>query len=180
MGFNGEYAPGKTSRSCKSANENVTFTYEFSPEEDDSGKVILWFKDEKCLTADEVNALIKEHGLPETDIHGTVNAKDLSRYVYEDTGIKSLYLSVYQNYGSLKEAEEYLDSYVSGLIDQDYLPTDPQRFNSERTYLYPNEELWKYAAFSVSENAKGATVLYDLVSFENNTDDSLMMKALGR
>ncbi|MBQ9891417.1 MAG: hypothetical protein IJM39_08395 [Firmicutes bacterium] len=179
-GFIEAHVSGEDNREARSANENVIFNYEFFPADSDNGEVTIWFKDQKCLTAEEANALIKEHGLPETDIHGDVNARDLSRYIYEDTGIKCLHLSVYQNYDSIKEADDYLNSYVARLIDQDYLPTDPQKFNSERTFLYLNEELRKYVGFSVSEGADGATVLYELVSFENDVEEPLMNQAMRR
>ena len=179
-GFQADYHPGEDNRTCCSSNENVIFTYELAPEDAETGEVIIWFKDQKCITAEEAVALIKEHGLPETDIHGDINAKDLSKYVYEDQGIKCLYLNIYQDYDTLKEAENYLDTYVAGLIDQDYLPTDPDIFNSQRTYLYLNEAKWKYVAFDVYEKGGKGIILYEIVSFENNTSDSFMMEVLGR
>ena len=179
-GFEEVYNPGASNRSCMTPNESVELVYEFSPAEEDTGELTVWFKELKHLTTEETIAALKEHGLPETDIHGDVSAKDMSKYQYEDIGFEGLFVSVYQYYKTIEDAEKYLDEYVPGLEDQGYYSISPDRFNSQRRFLYYNEDLRKYVAFDVYEGAKGGTIYYEFVSFEYDDSSSIMMKALRR
>ena len=179
-GFEEVYNPGASNRSCMTPNESVELVYEFSPAEEDTGELTVWFKELKHLTTEETLAALKEHGLPETDIHGDVSAKDMSKYQYEDIGFEGLFVSVYQYYKTIEDAEKYLDEYVPGLEDQGYYSISPDRFNSQRRFLYYNEDLRKYVAFDVYEGAKGGTIYYEFVSFEYDDSSSIMMKALRR
>lgn len=177
-GFISRFVAGEENGKYTSANEYVVFQYKFS-ETDDT--VIVSFSDQKSLSVLETLMLLKEHGLPETDIHGDIAAKDVARYYYELGEFQGLFLYVYQPYSSIEEAEKYLDSYVPGLEDQGYYEFNPQALSSNRQFLYFNEELRKYVAFDLIPGTDGAQILFEIVSYEYDTDsDSIMMKAIGR
>ncbi len=171
------FMPGADDRRCASPNDYVSFHYKFS-EEDNT--VRLLFKDQKSLTVDEVMDALKEHGLPETDIHGDIAANDAARYRYEISGFEGLFLSVYQPFASIQDAEHYLDEYVPGLEKQGYDIFDPEKVGSQRRFLYFNEELRKYVGFDLFGDGNGATILFEFASFESELETGSFMAQLLR
>ena len=177
-GFLERFTPGEDDGRYTSANEFVVFDYKFS-ETDDT--VTLLFNDQKSLSADEVRKLIRDHGLPETDIHGDIGAKDVARYRYEIGEFRGVFLFVYQPYASTEEAEKYLDSYAPGLEDQGYGRIDPQKVGSYRQFVYFNEDLRKYVGFDLLPAEGSAQIFFEIVSVESDTgSDGFLMRAFGR
>ena len=177
-GFKEIYQPGEDNRKAGNSNESVTFHYTLPDEEDDTGIAQVWFKDERTIPVDQVLEILKEHGFPDTDIHGDILARDGAKYQYQISGFEGVRLYIYQPYDSIEQIEKYLDVYTAGLEDLDYLPTNPQSFSSNRQFLYFNEELRKYVAFDINPNDDGsATLFYEMVSFESPLD-SMMTKQL--
>ena len=176
-GYKEIYTTGADNRGAGSTNQYLMFYYQIPDVEDDTGIARLWFKDQKSLTVEEVLAMIKEHGLPETDIHGDIAAKDIARYYYEIVGFEGVRLLVYQPYDSIKEAEDYLDSYAPGLVDQGYLMVDPEKVGSARQFCFLNEDLRKLVGFDITPTEEGAQILFELVSFEEE-EESLVTKIL--
>ena len=165
-GYVEKYTPGEDNRGASTPNECFVFYYQVPDAIDDTGIARLWFKDLKCLSPEEVNALIKEHGLPETDIHGDIGARDIARYYYQIVGFEGVRLLVYQPYDSVEEAEKYLDVYAPGLTDQGYYMIDPQKVSSQRQYCFFNEDTRKLVGFDILPGDGSAQILFELVSFE--------------
>ena len=161
-GFVSRYTPGEDNRQVGSANDFVTFRYEFSEEED---TVYLEFKNQKCLSVDEVRDLLKQHGLPEIDIHGDIGARDVSRYYYEIGEFEGLRLNCYQPYDTIADAESYLDALIPVIEEQGYYSFNPQKVGSQRQFVWLNEELMKYVGFDVMETADGGQIFWEIVSF---------------
>ncbi len=173
-GFVSQYAPGADSVQYSTPNGFTLFRYTFG----EDGVVMLEFKSEKSLTADEVNKLISEHGLPEAGVHGDIGARDLTTYYYNIAEFKGVRLLVYQPFASSAEAEAFLDAYVAVLDEQGYYYVNPQTAGSNRTFLYLNEELGKYVGFDYFPGDNGATVTLEFVSIEPEEEDILGL-ALG-
>lgn len=171
------YAPGENCTEYRSANDFIVFRWTVN-EEDETIRVD--FKNEKSLTAEEVRSLLKAHGLPETDIHGNIGARDHTRYHYNIGQFKGLFLTVYQPFESAAEAEAFLDAYVAELDEQDYYYTNPQKVGSNRSFLYLNEDIRKYVAFDYFPSANGATVFFELVSIESDLEQNALEKLLHR
>ena len=176
-GFVSSYVPGENNGACASTNGFVSFTYKFSEEEE--GLVRLEFKNEKSLTAEEVLKGLKEHGLPDTDIHGDIAARDHTPYHYELIGFKGLHYSVYQPFASVTEAEKFLDAYIPGIEEQGYYEFDPQKVGSQRQFCWFNEEEAKYVAFDIYDEGSRGMIFFEFVSIEPE-EESLMLKSIGR
>ena len=174
-GFISEFAPGEASEKFTSPNGFTIFSYTFLEDED---SVMLEFKKEKSLTCEEVKALLAEHGLPETDIHGEIGARDTTRYYYVISSFSGLHLLVYQPFDTAQEAEAFLDTYVAQLDEQGYLMMDPQKLGSQRQFLYFNEELAKYVAFDYFAEEDGASVNFEFVSIE--PDEDVLQSSIGK
>ncbi len=169
--------PGEYGCRYDSVNGADSFWFEFT-ELEQKGSVSFIFKHEDNLTAEEAIAALKAHGLPETEVFGQISCKDITRYRYELSGFTGLFMQLSQQYDSMQKVDEYLNKYVSGLIDQGYLPTDPKAFDSYKNYLYFNQDLRKFVAFSVIENARGASIDYEFMSSED--DSNILLNAIGR
>ncbi len=161
-GFAEAFFPGEEGGSFSSTNEFTSFRYTFN--EDDT--VLVEFKKEKCLTPEEVKALLAAHGIPETDIHGDIGARDATGYYHEISGFSGLHLNVYQPFDTVEEAEAFLDNYVAYQDEAGYYLFDPQKLGSQRNFLYFNEEEAKYVAFDLNLEEEGATVFFEFVSIE--------------
>ena len=178
-GFKPEREPGNYGCRYYSANSFNVFWFEFT-ELEKEGEAYLVFKDEKSLTPEEALAALRAHNIPEVEIFGDIGCRDFTKYRYEEDGFIGLVLELYQPYDDIKKVDAFLDSYVEKLLDLGYLPIDPSRFNSYKNYLYYNEDLLKYVAFSVSQDVDGgAQIAYDFVSYEYG-DQSMMLDAIGR
>ena len=170
MGYIYTYAPGDNAKEYRSANDFVLFRW--SLYEDDE-MIRLEFKNEKSLAVEEVRSLMKEHGLPEVDIHGEIGARDLTRYFYNTIEFEGIFLTVYQPFESPEEAEAFLDELVADLDEQDYLYTNPRNLGSNRSFLYWNEDIRKYVAFDYYKSGTGATVFFEFVSIESQLEGLL-------
>ena len=162
LGFIASYSPGEGGGKYESANGFSTFRYTFEDEE----TVILEFKKEKSLSAEEASARISEHGLPEITFSDDIGSRDITRYYYEISGFTGLHLLVYETFDSTEEAERFLDDYTAVLDEEGYLMMDPQKLGSQKAFLYFNEELAKYVAFDYFPEDDGAEVNFDFVSIE--------------
>ena len=163
-GFIEGYTPGEDNRMVTSPNKSVSFRYEFVIDSDDT--VYVEFKNEKCLTVEEVQALLQKHGLPETDIKGDIQAKNVARYYYEIGTFQGLRLLCFQPYESTEAAEAYLDKYVPGLEELGYYMVNPQKIGSQRQYTYLNEEIAKYVGFDILPGNGNAQILWEIVSWD--------------
>ena len=171
------YAPGTNTEEYRSANEFIVFRWTVNEDEE---TINVEFKNEKSLTVEEIRSSLKEHGLPDADIHGDVGARDQTRYHYNIGEFEGLFLVVYQPFESSTEAEAFLDAYVAVLDEQDYYYTNPQALGSNRAFLYWNEDLRKYVAFDYFPGADGATVFFEFVSIESELEMNALEKILRR
>ncbi|MBR0144006.1 MAG: hypothetical protein IJM21_07505 [Clostridia bacterium] len=177
-GFVSRFIAGGDNGQYTSTNGCVEFQYKFSETDD---VVALTFKDKKSLTPDEVLQLLRDHGLPEADIHGDIAAWDVARYRYEIGEFHGLFLLVYQPYASAEEAEKYLDSYVPAMEEQGYVQFDPLKVGSVRQFVYFNEDLRKYVGFDLLRMENGAQIFFEFVSIEPDQDaESFLMKTFSR
>lgn len=174
-GFQEGFAPGDNTAEAESPNGFISFKYTFKTD----GSVYVEFKNEKSLTVEETLAKLKEHGLPETDIKGVIGCREQTRYQYERSGFEGLFMFCYQTFDSAAEAEAYLDSYVPYLEDLGYIYFDPQKLDSQRQFLYFNEELRKYVGFDFIPGANSANINWEFFSAESELE-SIMSKTLGR
>ncbi|MBR0373205.1 MAG: hypothetical protein IJH91_01610 [Mogibacterium sp.] len=172
-GFVPAFVPGDANGKYESANGFVSFRYTFN----DDDTVTLEFKNEKSFTAEEAVAMLRQHGLPETDLHGDIGCRDLSRYRYIIGSARGLFLQVFQPFDSTAAAERFLDAYVPTLEEQGYYSIDPQKVGSQKMFLYFNEDLAKYVAFDLIPEDSGASVNFDFVSIEPEVD-SIMLNAI--
>lgn len=166
IGYRESYAPNGAS--YENSNSFKSFNYLFNEEED--GLVQITFKNEKSLTPDEVNNMLKEHGLPEANVHGDIGARDQTTYNHNQSGFLGLKLLVYQPFDTLDEAYAYLDEYTARMEELGYDYINPQTVGSYRSYAYLNEELHKYVGFDVFEQNGHATVTLEFFSGENDSD----------
>ena len=84
---------------------------------------------------------------------------------------------IYQPYESTSAAEHYLDGFVPMLEDLGYYQFNPEKLGSQRQFLYFNEEQRKYVAFDLLPAEDGATIFYEIVSFDPPSD-SMMLNAI--
>ena len=177
QGFVEAYMPGENNGRCTSTNEFTSFGYTFNEQEE--GLVRLEFKNEKSLSVEDVLKGLKEHGLPETDIHGDISARDHTRYYHEMLGFKGLHYGVYQPFDSVEQAERFLDAYIPAIEEQGYYKFDPQKVGSQRNFCWFNEEQAKYVAFDSTQGADDATIFFEFVSIEPE-EENLMLSAIAR
>lgn len=121
---------------------------------------------ENSLSAEEINAVISEYGLPDMDAHDVVGCRNLTRYRYNISGFKGLFMLVFQEFDSVGEAEAFLDAYTAVLEEQGYYRIDPSKLGSMKQVLYFNEELAKYAAFDLIDSGSSASVNLEFLSID--------------
>ncbi len=155
-------------------NSRKYFFYYFEGE----NNLVMVFKEEQSMTVEQALAALKEHGLPETDLHGVIGTRDQTLYNYVLGEFKGLHLAVDQRYDSVAEAESYLNTYVDQLVDQDYLPTDPRKVGSQKSQCFLNTDKAKYVAFDVVQRATGVLIAYEFVSIE--PDSSSLLNSMRR
>ncbi|MBQ1342410.1 MAG: hypothetical protein IIY33_08010 [Erysipelotrichaceae bacterium] len=177
QGFVLKYTPGEGNDGCATTNDVISFTYRFNEEED--GIVRLEFKNEKSIAPEKIIADLKEHGIPEADIHGDISARDHTRYYYELIDFRGLFLRVYQPFDSVDQAERYLDKYIPVLEERGYYQFDPQKVGSQRSFCWFNEETAKYVAFDIYGDSDDGTIFFEFVSIEPESD-SIMLNAIRR
>ena len=170
MGYIYTYAPGDNAKEYRSANDFILFRWALYEDEE---MIRVEFKNEKSKTVEEVRSLMKEHGLPDVDIHGEIGARDQTRYFYNTIEFEGIFLTVYQPFESPEEAEAFLDELVADLDELDYLYTNPRKVGSNRSFLYWNEDIRKYVAFDYYKSGTGATVFFEFVSIESQLEGLL-------
>lgn len=168
-GFEDTFSPGLDGKEFRDSNDSRLYRYTFNGD----GTVTVDTWREKAMTAEQVSALIAEHGLPEITLSGDISARDITRYYYQIMGFKGLYLSCTQPFASTADAEKFLDDYVASLEEQGYERTPPQSAGSNKENLYMNEELNKRVGFDLYPEEGGATVRYDFISNEGDEPDML-------
>ena len=172
LGFKESYVAGENVRDLRLPDGSRIFRTTFN---DDS--VIIEVKSEKMLSAEEVNRMTAEYGIPTADLSGNVGGRDQARYRYEITGFTGLFVTATQEYGSSAEAEAFLDAYAARLLDAGYEMTDPQKAASARMFLFLNLEQAKYVGFDYYPGGDGASVLFEFFASDTE-DESMMTKAI--
>ena len=175
-GFEESFVAGENRSEYKTADGDKLLRVSFM----EDNTVAVEFKSGAVLSAEEVNTLLAEHGIPAINFSGNVSGKDLARYRYEISGFIGMMLTASQQFKSNAEAEQFLDSYVGVLEEQGFMPIDdPHRAGSSRQFLYMNQDVRKYVGFDYYPGDEGASVLFECFSAEDE-DDSLMLQALQR
>ena len=144
-----------------SADGSSSFRYHF---EDDGETVILLFKSEKCLTADEGNAILTAAGFPAVDASAWTSGRDhkafyKTMYGYDLTSAVTCTL----HFANPEEAEAYLDAYV-GQLEEDGFFHEPPVY-SRKAMGYNNEEKGLGVAFDYyPEDGDGSGVYLEFKS----------------
>ena len=158
----------------RSADESKTFRYHF---EDDDETVILLYKAEKCLSADEAKAILNGAGFPEIDLTAYSSGRDHKKFqkiMYGKDYDTAVSLSV--RFDTTEEAEAFLDGYVALLEEDDYLRVPPSDMGSNKTNGYTNEEKGMGVAFDLFPGESGETLIYfdfrSGIDFETEGDEA--------
>ena len=167
-GYKAAYAPDGAS--FENSNGYRTFRYTFY---EDEGIVYLLFKNERSLTAEEANQLIKEHGLPEANLHGDIGGRDHTVYYHNISGFTGLNMIVYQPFDSVEEASAFLDNYAAYMDELGYDYVNPQTIGSYRNFAYFHEELLKSVGFDLVDFGDHASVTLEFNSVEEEADTIL-------
>ncbi|MBR5070873.1 MAG: hypothetical protein IKX27_03145 [Oscillospiraceae bacterium] len=168
LGFEESFVAGENVRAFKSSDGSKIFRTTFGDE-----SVIIEAKSESLLSAEEVNRLADEYGIPSADLTGNVAGRDQARYRYEITGFTGLFVTATQQFESSAAAEAFLDAYAEKLQEAGYDMTDPQKAASARMFLYLNQEEAKYVGFDYFPGEDGASVLFEF--FSSVTEDESML-----
>jgi hypothetical protein len=174
-GMSGAYDPGADNRSCETRNGLLNFRYHF--DEENEGTVMLTFRNQRGLSAEQCNRLISEHGLPAANLFGEIGGHDVTRYYYETVGFEGMHLTVDQPFSTMAEAEHFLDEYAAVLNEQGYYSINPEKIGSPRQFVFFNEDVTKYVGFDLHQHDGYATILFDFVSIEPS--DDLMLSRRG-
>ncbi|MBO4289297.1 MAG: hypothetical protein J5865_04260 [Lachnospiraceae bacterium] len=174
LGFTETFVAGENVRDLRSSDGSKIFRTTFN-----EGSVILEVKSEKVLSAEEVNRMAAEYGIPSADLSGNVGGRDQAGYRYETTGFTGLFITATQQYGSSAEAEAFLDAYAAKLQEAGFEMTDPQKAASARMFLFLNLEQAKYVGFDYFPGDDGASVLFEFFASDAE-GESMMTNALKR
>ena len=174
LGFEETYAAGENVREYRTPDDSKVHRTTFGED-----NVILEFKSETKLSAEEVNKMVADHGLPAAGLTGNVAGRDQAKYRYEISGFKGLYVTATQYFENNAKAEAFLDDYTAVLEDAGYDMTNPQSMASPRMFLYLNSEEFKYVGFDYYPGDDGASVLFEFFASEPEAD-GLMLTRLGR
>ena len=131
----------------RSEDESMTFRYHF---EDDGETVILLFKAEKCLTADETKAMLSEAGFPDIDLSAYVTGRDHTRFqkvMYGKTYDSAVSLSM--KFAATEDAESYLDKLAAALEDDGFYRVPASEMGSSKSNGYTNEDKGIGVAFDL-------------------------------
>ena len=167
-GYKAAYAPDGAS--YENSNGFKIFRYTFYEEDNN---VVLTFKNERSLTAEEANLLIKEHNLPEASFHGDIGGRDHTVYYHNISGFTGLHMIIYQPFDSVEEASAFLDSYTASMEELGYDYVNPQTVGSYRNFAYTNEELLKTVGFDLVDYGDHASVTLEFNSVEEEADTIL-------
>ena len=149
---------------------SASFRYHF---EDDGENLILLFKAEKCLTADEGNAILTEAGFPAVDADAFTNGRNHKQFykVMYDRDFTSA-ISFTLHYDTPEEAEAYLDSYVALLEEADFYRVPGNAAFSRKENGYINEEKGMSVAFDYyPEDYGGSGIYFEFKSGMDFTND---------
>ncbi len=142
-----------------SPNTSASFRYHF---EDDNETVILLFKNEKYLTADETEQILKETGFPEIDLTGVYvsgrNHKKFNEVMYGKNF--SMAISFETVFETQEAAEAFLDNYVALLDEDGYLNGPGSLIGSNKQVSYRNEASGLGLAFDFYPSESGETRVY--------------------
>lgn len=174
LGYSETYAPNGAL--FENGNGFRSFTYMFSEEQE--GLVQIVFKNERSLTADEVNSLIREYNLPEANVHGDIGARDHTTYYHNLSGFTGLNMIIYQPFDTMADAEAFLDSYTAYMEELGYDYVNPQTVGSYRNFAYFNEQLLKYVGFDLMDYGSHAMVTLEYNSSE--PEEKGLSSLLGR
>ncbi|MCR5174574.1 MAG: hypothetical protein K6C09_08125 [Oscillospiraceae bacterium] len=142
----------------QSPDARASFRYHF---EDDGETVILLFKSEKGLSADEANAILKEEGFPELDADAYENGRDLKKFeqVRSGSDLKAS-LSLTIELPSSAETEAYLEEYIAALEDLGFYRVPGTMVKSMKPIGYINEEKGLGVAFEYYPSEDGPASCY--------------------
>lgn len=142
----------------QSQNNKANFRYHF---EDDGETVILLFKVEKCLSADEANAILTKEGFPALDINTYDTGRDLRKFEKARNGIDlNASLSLSMVFPSSEEAEAYLDGYFASLEDAGFYRVPGSLVKSLKATGYINDEKGLGMAFDYYPSEDGPASCY--------------------
>lgn len=162
-GYKSTYEPGVENTSFYSPDDVKSLQMYLDSQED---YLVFIFKSESQLSADEINAMLAEHGFPDANFHGDVTSRDMTRYSHNISGFKGLHIDITQPYGSAAEAEAFLDGYVETLDELGYISIPPTKINVYKDFLYINEDIGKYVAFTLIRDGDAASVTIEFNSAE--------------
>ena len=146
--------------------------------EDDGETVILLFKAEKYLTADEAAAILDAAGFPGIDRSAYSSGRDHKKFqqvMYGKEYASALTLTM--RFETAEEGEAFLDGYVASLEDDGYLRVPPSDLGSNKTNGYTNEEQGTGVAFDFfpGENGGETFIYFDFrsgIDFDAEADES--------
>ena len=174
MGFEEVYAAGENVREFRDPDASKIHRTTFGED-----NVILEFKSESKLSAEEVNKMVAAYGIPAADLSGNVGGRDQARYRYEISGFQGLCVTATQYFENSAKAEAFLDEYTARLEDAGYDRIDPQKLSSPRQFLFLNTDEWKYVGFDYFPGDDGASVLFEFFSSEP-AGKNVMLTTLNR
>ncbi len=154
----------------QSADRKASFRYHF---EEDGETVILLFKVEKALSADEVNAVLEKEGFPAIDAEAYATGRDLRKFEKARTGSDlkaSLAFSI--ELPSSAETEAYLDEYLAALEELGFYRVPGSMVGSLKPIGYIQEEKGLGVAFEYYPSEEGpASCFFDVKSGLDFTEE---------
>ena len=173
-GFEESFVAGENVREFKTEDGGRIFRTTFGED-----SVTVETKSQKVLSAEEVNAMAAQYGIPSAALSGNVGGRNQARYRYEISGFTGMFVTATQYFENSAKAEAFLDDYAAVLADAGYEMTDAQKVGSSRMFVFLNLEESKYVGFDYYPGDSGASVLFEFFAADRE-DETMMMKALGR
>lgn len=143
----------------RSEDDSKTFRYHF---EDDYETVILLFRAEKGLTAEEAKAILDNAGFPETDLTAYISGRDHTKFeklMYGKDYDSSITATM--RFETSAEAEEFLNDYVALLEDNEFYRVPASGLGSNKQNGYTNEDAGLGVGFDfIPADDGGETFIY--------------------
>lgn len=160
-GYKSSYSPDNGEGRFESENGVSLFRYF----QNDDGRVMLEFRNEKEFSPGEAQQLIADAGLPEIELGDNFTCRDITTYHKMTRDFKGkLFLAVSKTFASEAEAEQFLDEYTAAMEEAGFVYWNPDSLGSLKNFAYYNEALDKYVGFDYFPSQNGAVVNFDFVS----------------
>ena len=138
----------------QSADGSGSFRYHF---EDDGETVILLYKSEKCLTAEEVRAILAGEGFPEMDLAAYESGRDHTKFQKVMYGMDyGVAITPTMRFDTDEEGDQFLHQYTAALEEDGFLRVPGSEVHSRKTNGYLNEETGLGVAFDFYPGGDGA------------------------